>query len=340
MPAFTTPVVLISPAPTSTLLPVTAPVTLKLPPVIASVPAFTPAAVSAPPMVAAPVVCNVETPVKPLPWASTSCAMKSTPFTIVPLAGSKDICVVFVFRSVTFFTNPLEGSLTVVSRAATFPSTPPTRPSKAVTVSLSAFFANSSVIVVLIAVFPASVRLLRSVFALPASAVASAFAVSSVFVANVFSASVLEYTSALSALPSSASLSALFAIAAVLSLIFLVNPFVSSPTVSFNVLIFVLFTSITVALSFVFFTSPLSTPPTVFLISSTAVLFALPSSSASTFVVVYTSVAVLGVEDSSTCTVPSTALATPNPPQRRESAIRDARRERLVTPPNFSRACS
>ena len=155
-------------------------------------------------MVAAPVVCNVETPVKPLPWASTSCAMKSTPFTIVPLAGSKDICVVFVFRSVTFFTNPLEGSLTVVSRAATFPSTTPTRPSKTVTVSLSAFFANSSVIVVLIAVFPASVRLLRSVFALPASAVASAFAVSSVFVANVFSASVLEYTSALSALSFSA----------------------------------------------------------------------------------------------------------------------------------------
>ena len=34
-----------------------------------------------------------------------------------------------------------------------------------------------------------------------------------------------------------------------------------------------------------------------------------------------------------TCT---DASATPNPPQRRESAIRDARRERLVTPPIFS----
>ncbi len=40
---------------------------------------------------------------------------------------------------------------------------------------------------------------------------------------------------------------------------------------------------------------------------------------------------------STTCTV---ASATPNPPQRRESAIRDARRERLVTPPNFFRAGS
>ena len=66
----------------------TSPVTLKLPPVIASVPAFTPAVVSAPPIVAAPVVCNVETPVKPLPLASTSAALNSTSFTVVPSAGS------------------------------------------------------------------------------------------------------------------------------------------------------------------------------------------------------------------------------------------------------------
>ena len=130
-----------------------------------------------------------------------------------------------------------------------------------------------------------------------------------------------------------AAVSAFIAIAAVLSLIFLVNPFVSSPTVSFNVLIFVLFTSIPFALSAVFFTSPLSTPPTVFLISSTAVLSAFLSSSVSTPVLVYTSAA--PVAFSSTCTT-SVALATPNPPQRRESAIRDARRECLVTPPIFS----
>ena len=68
-------------------------------------------------------------------------------------------------------------------------------------------------------------------------------------------------------------------------------------------------------------------------------VFALPFSRVSTPALVYTSAAVLGVEDSSTRTA-SAAVATPNPPQRRESAIRDARRERLVTPPNFFRACS
>ena len=123
-------------------------------------------------------------------------------------------------------------------------------------------------------------------------------------------------------------------IAVALSFVFLINPFVSSPTVSFNALIFVLFTSIPVALSAVFFTSPLSTSPTVFLISSTAVLSAFLPSSVSTPVLVYTSTA--PGADSSTCTVLFAALATPNPPQRRESAIRDARRERLVTPPIFS----
>ena len=127
----------------------------------------------------------------------TAPALKVTPSTFVPSAASYVILVVFAFRSATPFTNPREAPPTVASR-------PPTRPTKAVTVSLFALFFMSADIVSLILFTPSGVRLLRSVFALPASAVASAFAVSSVFVANVFSASVLEYTSALSALSFSA----------------------------------------------------------------------------------------------------------------------------------------
>ena len=153
----------------------------------------------------------------------------------------------------------------------------------------------SADIVFLIADFPASVRLLRLVFALSLSSVASAFfANSSAIVVLITDFPVSFRLSRLVfALVSSAVLSAFFANSS--AIIVLITDFPASSRLL-------------------------------------RLVFALPFSSVSTFSVVYTAVP---VADSSTFTT-SAAVATPNPPQRRESAIRDARRERLVTPPIFS----
>ena len=187
-----------------------------------------------------------------------------------------------VSRAVTSFTNPLEASPTVVSRAVTFPSTFPTRPSNASTVVLSAL--SSSAVA----------------SALPSSAVSNAD--SSTLLVTAFSRS--------------------------FSALFVAYVTLATSLLSLSVSSLWMF-SLFVAMSFVFLTTSVS-----FALLSSAVLSALSLSSVSTFSAVYTS-AVPGT-DSATCTVPFAALATPNPPQRRESAIRDARREGLVTPPNFS----